>query len=84
MFGVGRLSVVSKEELKFLGLLKVDFIQLPACIDCIDPIHLCTDYLKGKVKIDEYVTHHRNFLEINEGFHDMHVRKALVSLSFHA
>jgi hypothetical protein len=25
------------------------------------------------VKIDEYVTHHRKFAEINNGFHDMHV-----------
>lgn len=32
-----------------------------------------SDYLKGKLKIDEYVTHHRKFAEINEGFHDMHV-----------
>lgn len=31
------------------------------------------DYLQGKVKIDEYVTHHRKFEEINDGFHDMHV-----------
>lgn len=23
--------------------------------------------------VDEYVTHHRNFVEINDGFHDMHV-----------
>ena len=35
---------------------------------------LVEDYLQGKVKIDEYVTHHRNLAEINEGFHDMHVR----------
>lgn len=31
------------------------------------------DYLKGTVKIDEYVTHHRKLDDINEGFHDMHV-----------
>jgi len=31
------------------------------------------DYLKGTVKIDEYVTHSRNLSDINEGFHDMHV-----------
>lgn len=31
------------------------------------------DYLKGTLKIDEYVTHQRKFEEINEGFHDMHV-----------
>ncbi|KAG6848353.1 formate dehydrogenase (NAD+) [Arthromyces matolae] len=33
---------------------------------------LVDDYLNGKVKIDEYVTHHRQLAEINEGFHDMH------------
>jgi len=33
---------------------------------------LVEDYLAGKVKVDEYVTHHRNFAEINDGFHDMH------------
>jgi len=33
---------------------------------------LVEDYLHGKLKIDEYVTHYRNFSEINEGFHDMH------------
>ncbi|PPQ92354.1 hypothetical protein CVT25_008704 [Psilocybe cyanescens] len=33
---------------------------------------LVEDYLKGTVKIDEYVTHHRKFAEINDGFHDMH------------
>ncbi|KAF8138673.1 chaperonin 10-like protein [Boletus edulis] len=33
---------------------------------------LVEDYLNGKLKIDEYVTHHRKFEEINEGFHDMH------------
>lgn len=35
------------------------------------------DYLGGKVKIDEYITHHRKFDEINEGFHDMHVRSPI-------
>ena len=34
---------------------------------------LVKDYLEGKVKIDEYVTHHRTLADINEGFHDMHV-----------
>ncbi|KAG6903320.1 S-(hydroxymethyl)glutathione dehydrogenase [Termitomyces sp. Mi166 len=33
---------------------------------------LVQDYLSGKVKIDEYVTHHRKLEEINAGFHDMH------------
>ncbi|OBZ76442.1 S-(hydroxymethyl)glutathione dehydrogenase [Grifola frondosa] len=30
------------------------------------------DYLQGKVKVDEYVTHHRKLEDINEGFNDMH------------
>lgn len=33
---------------------------------------LVEDYLAGKVKVDEYVTHHRTLAEINEGFGDMH------------
>ncbi|KAJ7937340.1 class III ADH enzyme [Mycena leptocephala] len=33
---------------------------------------LVEDYLGGKVKIDEYVTHHRTLADINEGFGDMH------------
>ncbi|KXN87969.1 S-(hydroxymethyl)glutathione dehydrogenase [Leucoagaricus sp. SymC.cos] len=35
---------------------------------------LVEDYLRGNIKIDEYVTHHRKLADINEGFHDMHVR----------
>lgn len=31
------------------------------------------DYLSGILKIDEYVTHGRHLVDINEGFHDMHV-----------
>ena len=31
------------------------------------------DYLQGKIKVDEYVTHHRKLDNINGGFHDMHV-----------
>ncbi|GBE79360.1 S-(hydroxymethyl)glutathione dehydrogenase [Sparassis crispa] len=33
---------------------------------------LVEDYLQGKVKVDEYVTHHRTLDEINAGFGDMH------------
>jgi len=40
---------------------------------------LRADYLKGSVKIDEYVTHHRKLEEINEGFHDMHVGHLICS-----
>jgi S-(hydroxymethyl)glutathione dehydrogenase / alcohol dehydrogenase len=34
---------------------------------------LVDDYLSGKLRVDEYVTHHRTLDAINEGFHDMHV-----------
>jgi S-(hydroxymethyl)glutathione dehydrogenase/alcohol dehydrogenase len=34
---------------------------------------LVEDYLEGKMKVDEYVTHERTLGDINEGFHDMHV-----------
>ncbi|THH11282.1 hypothetical protein EW145_g766 [Phellinidium pouzarii] len=44
---------------------------------------LVEDYLAGKVKVDEYVTHTRKFDEINGGFHDMHVSTiSIVSLLF--
>jgi len=33
---------------------------------------LVEDYLRGALKIDEYVTHHRVFKEIDKGFDDMH------------
>ncbi|KAI0761717.1 class III ADH enzyme [Irpex lacteus] len=33
---------------------------------------LVEDYLQGKVKIDEYVTHHRTLGDIQAGFDDMH------------
>jgi len=33
---------------------------------------LVKDYLEGKVKIDEYITHHQVLNEINKGFEDMH------------
>jgi Zn-dependent alcohol dehydrogenase len=38
--------------------------ELPGLVD---------DYLAGKMKVDEYVTHSRTLGDINEGFHDMHV-----------
>ncbi|KIJ26025.1 hypothetical protein M422DRAFT_192753 [Sphaerobolus stellatus SS14] len=37
--------------------------ELPTLVD---------DYLQGKIKVDEYVTHERKLNEINAGFHDMH------------
>lgn len=33
---------------------------------------LVEQYLAGKLKVDEYVTHHRTLATINDGFHDMH------------
>lgn len=33
---------------------------------------LVEDYLNGKIKVDEYVTHERSLSTINDGFHDMH------------
>ena len=33
------------------------------------------DYLQGKVKVDEYVTHHRTLSDLYEGFNDMHVSR---------
>ena len=37
-----------------------------------------TDYMAGKVKIDEYVTHKRTLSDLWEGFHDMHVSTTVV------
>jgi len=33
---------------------------------------LVEDYMQGKLKVDEYVTHHRTLEDIDQGFHDMH------------
>lgn len=38
------------------------------------------DYLNAKIKVDEYVTHHRTLKEINEGFGDMHVSNVLKAI----
>lgn len=32
--------------------------------------------MNGKLWVDEFVTHHRDLKEINEGFDDMHVSRA--------
>ena len=37
------------------------------------------DYMDGKLWVDEFVTHHRDLKEINEGFDDMHVSWLRVS-----
>ena len=36
------------------------------------------DYLQGKVKVDEYVTHGYKLAEINDGFDAMHVNACLL------
>lgn len=36
------------------------------------------DYLQGKVKVDEYVTHGYKLAEINNGFEAMHVNSCLL------
>ena len=38
-----------------------------------------SDYMDGKLWVDEFVTHHRDLKEINEGFDDMHVSWPRVS-----
>lgn len=44
---------------------------------------LVDDYLRGTMKVDEYITHHRALKNINEGFWFMHVsRMGVVGLSF--
>jgi S-(hydroxymethyl)glutathione dehydrogenase / alcohol dehydrogenase len=35
---------------------------------CLHP-----DYMQGKIKVDEYVTHDCKLEDINQGFDDMHV-----------
>ena len=40
------------------------------------------EYLAGKVKVDEYVTHTRKFEEIQGGFHDMHVSTYMPAFPF--
>jgi len=69
-------SVVSRGALSFPALLRVcRFLcpSLPLRLTCI------VDYLAGKLKVDEYVTHNRTLTEINEGFHDMHVSRFALS-----
>ncbi|KAL4081981.1 chaperonin 10-like protein [Scleroderma yunnanense] len=38
---------------------------------------LVEDYLNKKLKIDEYITHRRQFEDISEGFHDMHTGECI-------
>jgi len=62
-------SAESKDGLKSLVSLMVS--ENPAYLITTDNSEI--DYLKGTIKINEYVTHSRNLSDINEGFHDMHV-----------
>ena len=65
-------SAESKDGLKSLVLLMVS--ENPAYLRLITSDNSeIIDYLKGTIKINEYVTHSRNLSDINEGFHDMHV-----------
>lgn len=64
-----RLLEASKAGLKSQDLWKV----IPVSLSNLIILIIVTDYLKGTMKIDEYVTHHRTLANINEGFHDMHV-----------
>jgi Zn-dependent alcohol dehydrogenase len=43
------------------------------------PFFSFADYLQGKIKVDEYITHAYKFADINKGFDAMHVRSALLS-----
>ncbi|KAF8738151.1 hypothetical protein AX14_011737 [Amanita brunnescens Koide BX004] len=38
---------------------------------------LVEEYLKGKLRIDEYVTHSRKLSDLYEGFHDMHTGECI-------
>lgn len=71
MYGVDLHSVASKEEPSCLALWKVclGFLQY----DSLYLTTLLSDYLKGTLRLDEYVTHERTFEDINKGFDDMHV-----------
>ena len=64
-------SVVSRAALSYPVSWKVCEDNFSMKAPCSWPDFL--DYLQGKVKVDEYVTHHRTLAEINAGFHDMHV-----------
>jgi hypothetical protein len=37
--------------------------------------------MQGKLKVDEYVTHHRTLEDIDQGFHDMHASRFLYMLA---
>jgi len=46
---------------------------IPSPRDGLTLFFSATDYLKGNVKVDEYVTHGYKLSEINDGFDAMHV-----------
>lgn len=33
---------------------------------------LIDDYMSGKLKVDEFITHRQPLSKVNEAFHDMH------------
>lgn len=77
--GVGVPSEVSKEELSYPYSLTVRLLYARRS----DPqfLYCGTDYLQGKIKVDEYVTHSRTLADINKGFDDMHVSHRLFNLT---
>lgn len=66
-------SEASRVVPSYLGSLKVGLHFCTAAV----VLTFFVDYLKGAVKVDEYITHHRTLGDINEGFHDMHVSEPL-------
>jgi len=40
---------------------------------CVRTVYWRSDYLKGTLWVDEFVTHHQKLDDINKGFDDMHV-----------
>lgn len=43
----------------------------------VDVPRLVTDYMKGVIKVDEYITHHFTLDQINEAFDKLHHGEAL-------
>lgn len=54
------------------GIVEGQSLIAPPC-DGLTLFFSDTDYLKGNVKVDEYVTHGYKLSEINDGFDAMHV-----------
>ena len=73
VLGAVPLSVASKAALSFRASLKVRSFMHRLHMGFLNVGS--SDYLQGKVKVDEYVTHHRKLSDLYEGFHDMHVSR---------